>query len=50
MKITIQHDDDCLDIIEKVNEALKEHDLFFEADDGDFDGYQPFTLKQKEGS
>jgi hypothetical protein len=50
MKITIEHDDDCLTIIGKVNEALEEHGFFFEADDGDFDGYQPFTLKQKEGS
>lgn len=45
-KIEIGHKDDCLDIIEKVNEALKEHGLEFEADDGDFDGYQPFTLKE----
>lgn len=41
----IEYDDDGLTIIEKVNEALKDHGLRFETDDEPYDGFQPFKLK-----
>jgi hypothetical protein len=42
--LRIEYDDDGLTIIEKVNEALKNHGLSFETDDEPYDGFQPYKL------
>lgn len=39
MKIRIEHDDDALVIVSKVNAALKEHDLVLKDDDKEHDGF-----------
>ena len=40
----LQYDDDCIDIIDKVNEQLKSHNLFVKLADGEFDGFQPIKV------
>lgn len=41
----IEYDNDALDIIDKVNEDLRGHDLEFADDGKEHDGYAIFELK-----
>lgn len=51
MTIEIQYDDDVLTIIDKVNEALKLSQLYFEYEpDSEDDGVVMFHLKQRKWS
>lgn len=47
-KITVEHDDNAIDVIDKVNKALKEHRLVFEDDGEEHDGFVVLKLKERE--
>jgi hypothetical protein len=47
MAFKIYHDDLHFDIIDKVNAELEKHDLKFEFEEGDFDGYDIVHLKKQ---
>jgi len=44
-QIRIEYDDDQLNVVEKINRALKPHGLVFVDDDLPHDGYCLFTLQ-----
>jgi hypothetical protein len=44
--IRLEYDDDVLDILEKVNEALRERGLTFEDDMQEHDGFSIYILKE----
>lgn len=45
--IRIDYDDDQLDVVDKINVALKSHGLSFVDDDQTHDGYCLFTLEKR---
>jgi hypothetical protein len=45
MSFKIYHDDDYFEIIGKVNSQLEIHNLRFEFEEGEFDGYDVVKLK-----
>ena len=48
-KLRLNYDDNGVDIVDKINEALKEHGLEFEDDEEPHDGFNILTLKRKKG-
>lgn len=45
--ITFQYDDSFLEIMDKVNEALKKHGLVFESDEQAHDGFECYRLQKQ---
>lgn len=48
MRIRIEHDDDQLNVIDKVNKAIEEYGLEFVDVDEEHDGYVFYDLVKKE--
>ena len=46
VKIRVEYDDNQVDVVDKINQALKEYgsDLEFVTDDKARDGFQPYVL------
>jgi hypothetical protein len=44
--LRVEYDDDVISVIDKVNEALKDHDLKFEDDNLEHDGFNLLMLKR----
>jgi hypothetical protein len=47
--IRFEYDDQCLDIIDKINKALEEHNLMLECDEKEHDGFELFRLRKING-
>ncbi len=43
-ELRINHDDDSLEVVDKINKLLHPHGLRFVCDDQPHDGYELFTL------